>query len=304
MLDLTVIILTKNEEIHIKRCIESVQPIAREIIVVDSESTDRTIEIAEEAGASVYVHKWPGNQAAQFNWALDNVPISTEWILRLDADEYPSEELIKEIKNKLPQISPAVCGIMLPLKNVWMGKPLTRGGSKIRILRLFRTGKARYEARMMDEQMEVLEGEITSFEHPFVDDNLNNLSWWTNKHINYAIREAAELLDIEYNLSGKSNVENLENLSQDARHRRELKLKYAKQPLFWRAFAYFIYRYFVKGGIFEGKEGFLRHFLQGWWYRTLVDANIFQIKKNCGNDPDQIQKYLKTILETTNITEH
>lgn len=292
MLDITVIILTKNEAIHIKRCIDSVKQIAKEIIVIDSESTDKTVEIAKNAGASVYIHTWPGNQAAQFNWALDNIPISTEWILRLDADEYPSQELIDEIKTQLPNLSDEISGIMLPLKNVWMGKPLTHGGSKIRILRLFRTGKARYESRMMDEQMEILEGEITSFEHPFVDDNLNNLSWWTNKHINYAIREAAELLDIEYNLSGKSNTENLANLSEDARHRRELKLKYAKQPLFWRSFAYFIYRYFVKGGIFEGKESFLRHFLQGWWYRTLVDANIFQIKSICNNNPQKIKEHL------------
>lgn len=294
MLDLSVIVLTYNEEIHIKRCIDNVKAIAKDIVIIDSESTDKTVDIAKDAGASVYVHKWPGNQAAQFNWALDNVPISTEWILRLDADEYLTPELIEEIKLKLPNVPEGINGIMLPLKNVWMGKPLKHGGATIKILRLFRNGYGRYEPRMMDEQLEISEGEISEFEHPFADDNLNDLNWWTTKHLGYSNREAAELLDVEFNLSGRAADGNLSNLSPDARHRRELKLKYAKQPLFWRSFAYFIYRYFVKGGFLEGKEGFLRHFLQGWWYRTLVDAKIFEIKKACGNDAEKIRQYLKS----------
>ncbi|MDE7335891.1 MAG: glycosyltransferase family 2 protein [Muribaculaceae bacterium] len=292
--DITVIILTYNEEIHIGRCIESVKPIAKEIVVVDSESTDRTVEIAKNPGAEVYTHQWPGNQAAQFNWALDNVEISTEWILRLDADEYLTPELIEEIKQKLPNVPKGVNGIMLPLKNVWMGKPLKHGGATIKILRLFRNGYGRYEPRMMDEQLEISEGEISEFEHPFADDNLNDLNWWTTKHLGYSNREAAELLDVEYNLSGRAADGNLENLSKDARRRRELKLKYAKQPLFWRSFAYFVYRYVFKLGFLEGKVGFLRHFLQGWWYRTLVDAKIFEIKRACGNDPEKIRQYLKS----------
>lgn len=294
MLNLTVIILTKNEEIHIRRCIESVQQIAKQIIVVDSESTDRTVSIARDLGAEVYTHKWPGNQAAQFNWALDNIEIKGEWVFRLDADEYPTPELINEISLKLFTLPLNINGVMLPLKNVWMGKPLKFGGSSIRILRLFRNGKARYEERMMDEQLEILDGEIIAFENPFADDNLNNLGWWTSKHINYANREAIELIDLEYCLSHKTKNDNKNNLSKDARHRRELKIKYAKQPLFWRSFAYFLYRYFIKGGFLEGKEGFLRHFLQGWWYRTLVDAKIFEIKQKSGGDPQIIKEILKS----------
>ena len=183
---------------------------------------------------------------------------------------------------------------MLPLRNVWMGRPLKHGGATIKILRLFRNGFGRYEARMMDEQLEISNGGISEFQNPFVDDNLNDLNWWTNKHVGYSNREAAELLDIEFNLSGRSAKANLDNLSDAARHRRELKLKYAKQPLFLRSFAYFIYRYFFRLGFLDGKEGFLRHFLQGWWYRTLVDAKIFEIKKVCNNDPHKIREYLRT----------
>lgn len=292
MLDLTVIILTFNEQIHIERCIKSVKPIASRIVVIDSESTDNTGHLAVSLGAEVYVHPWPGNQAAQFNWALDNTGISTEWILRLDADEYPSAELTEELLRRLPAMDKDISAAMLPLRNVWMGHPLKYGGSKISILRLFRNGKGRYENRMMDEHIQIDSGRIIEFEHPFVDDNLNNLNWWTNKHVGYATREAAELLDIEFNISDSHDSNHLNSLSPEARRRRLRKLKYARQPLFWRSSAYFIYRYFLKGGFLEGKEGFLRHFLQGWWYRTLVDAKIFEIKKKGNNNPLAIKQIL------------
>ena len=82
-------------------------------------------------------------------------------------------------------------------------------------------------------------------------------------------------------------------ISGQAKAKRMMKHRYAKQPLFWRAFAYFCYRYFFKLGFTEGKEGFLWHFLQGWWYRTLVDAKVFEIKKACGNDKEKIRRHLK-----------
>ena len=114
MLDLTVIILTYNEEIHIRRCLENVCPIAKKVIVVDSPSTDRTQEICREFdNVEVVVHKYPGNQAEQFNWALDNLKIETEWILRLDADEYLMPELIEELREKLPKIDKDVAAFSL-----------------------------------------------------------------------------------------------------------------------------------------------------------------------------------------------
>ena len=102
-LDITVIILTFNEEIHIERCIRSVQSLARNIFVVDSFSTDRTVEIAESLGAKAVQHEFI-NHAQQFQWALDHLPIGTEWIMRLDADEYLTQELVQEIQNRLPRL--------------------------------------------------------------------------------------------------------------------------------------------------------------------------------------------------------
>lgn len=290
-MDISVIILTYNEELHIKRCIENIKNIASKIFVIDSNSTDNTATIAESLGATVIRHKWPGNQAEQFNWALENVDIKTEWVLRLDADEYLLPELINEIQDKLPNISKEITGITFKRRHIFMGRWIKRGTYPVMILRMFRKGKAICEQRLMDEHIELLEGKSITFENDFVDHNLNNISWWAEKHINYAVREAAELIDIEHNITKKNYDKR--NLSKNTLQKRELKNKYAKQPLFWRSFAYFCYRYFFKLGFLEGKEGFLWHFMQGWWYRTMVDAKIYEIKKECKNDKEKIVKYLK-----------
>ncbi|MDR2085662.1 MAG: glycosyltransferase family 2 protein [Dysgonamonadaceae bacterium] len=293
MLDLSVIILTYNEEIHIRRCIENIKTIAKEIFIVDSFSTDNTLEIAESLGAKVFQNKWENNYARQFNWALDNLPIQTQWILRLDADEYITSELICELQENLSNLPNSVTGIILPLKRIFLGKWIKKGTGLVTQMRIFKYGKARCEIRLMDEHIELLEGKAIQFNGAWVDDNLNSLSWWTNKHIGYAIREAIDLLDIEYDLTGSATTDSLKILSKEAINKRQTKHKYAQLALFWRAFYYFIYRYIFKLGFTEGKEGFLWHFLQGWWYRTLVDAKIFEIKKACGNDKKKIISYIK-----------
>lgn len=113
MLDITVIILTYNEEIHIHRCLENVKQFASKVYVVDCFSTDKTAEIAKESDAEVVEHEWPGNQAEQFNWALDTLKIDTGWILRLDADEYLLPELIEELQEKLPRMPESVSALSL-----------------------------------------------------------------------------------------------------------------------------------------------------------------------------------------------
>lgn len=291
MPDISVIILTFNEELHIKRCIESVNEIAKDIFIVDSFSNDNTTEIADSLGAKVFKNKWENNHAKQFNWALDNLPITTKWVLRLDADEYLTPELQKEIKEGLPHLTEDINGIVFKRRHIFLGKWIKRGTYPVKLLRLFKYKKAICEQRWMDEHIVLLEGEAVEFQNDFVDHNLNNLTWWTAKHIGYAIREAIDLLDIELGLIENKNAN--VKLSPQAAHKRQKKYRYARQPLFVRSFLYFIYRYIFKLGFLEGKEGFLWHFLQGWWYRTLVDAKIFEIKRTCGNDKEKIKSYLK-----------
>jgi hypothetical protein len=198
---------------------------------------------------------------------------------------------------------------------VFLGKTIKRGTGGIKMLRIFRYQKAVCEQRWMDEHIQLLEGRAVEFEHDFADHNLNNLGWWTQKHNGYAIREAIDLLDVELGLLGKEENRGQKSevgsqksevsdptsdlrppasgISEQAAAKRAKKHKYAKQPLFWRSFAYFIYRYFFKFGFTEGKEGFLWHFLQGWWNRTLVEAKIWEIKKACGTNTEKIKAYIK-----------
>jgi len=291
MLDISVIILTYNEEIHIRRCLENVKTFAKEIFVVDSFSKDKTVSIAEQMGARIYQNKWENNYAKQFNWALDNVPISTKWVLRLDADEYLYPDLIQELIEKTPALPVHITGVVFKRRHIFLNKWMKRGTYPVKLLRLFQYKKGVCEQRWMDEHILLQEGESSEFEHDFADHNLNIISWWTEKHNGYSIREAIDLLDIELGLLSTEST--YTNIGTQAADKRLKKLRYARQPLFWRSFAYFIYRYFFKLGFLEGKEGFLWHFLQGWWYRTLVDAKIYEIKKACGTDKEKIRAYIK-----------
>ena len=292
MLDLSVIILTKDEKLHIKRCLENVNQFAKKVYVVDCHSSDGTQTIARELGAEVIVHDWPGDQASQFNWAIDNINIDTEWILRLDADEYLLPELIAELKEKLPSIPDDVTGIFFNRRHIFLDQWMKGGIYPVKLLRTFRKGHGRYEQRLMDEHIVLSDGKSVEFENDFCDHNLNNISWFCKKHVDYAIREAAEMLDAEYNLSGHTTDDSA--FTKQAKEKRKKKESYSKKPLFWRSFAYFIYRYFLKGGWRDGKEGFLFAFIQGWWYRTLVDAKIYEIKKQCGNSPELIKDLLQS----------
>lgn len=293
MLDISIIILTFNEEKHIKRCIDNAKQFAKTIFIVDSFSTDGTVEIAKGLGAIVYQNKWENNYAKQFNWGLNNLHIKTEWVFRLDADEYLTNELILELHQKIPTIECDVSGVIFPLRRYFLNQYVRRGIGKMNLLRLFRFGKAQCEERWMDEHIKINEGKTLLFENAFCDHNLNNISWWTLKHNGYAIREAIDLLNVEYNFLPQEKNELTYSMSSDAAEKRKRKLKYAKMPLFWRSFFFFIYRYIFKLGFTEGKEAFLWHFLQGWWYRTLVDAKIYEIKKNCGSDVVKIKQYIK-----------
>lgn len=291
-INITVIILSYNEGLHITRCIKYIKRLSKNIILVDCHSTDGTQQLARSLGAEVIEHEWPGNQAAQFNWALDNLTIDSEWILRLDADEYLLPELIDEIRQKLPSLPEYVNGVVFKRRHIFLDKWMKGGIYPVKMLRLFRNGHGRYEQRMMDEHLKLFDGRAIEFDNDFCDHNLNNISWFCKKHVDYAIREAAEMLNTEYKLSGNAEIE--DGLAEQANMKHKKKQAYIKKPLFWRSFAYFIYRYFLKGAWRDGKEGFIFTFLQGWWYRTLVDVKIYEIKRQCGNDKEKIRALLKS----------
>jgi len=274
-MNISAIVLTYNEEIHIRRCIENLLAVAEEIFVIDCFSTDSTVNICKEyRQVHVMQHEWPGTQAEQFNWALNNCPVKTEWILRLDADEYLNPESLQKFKEIMSDITPETNALSFILVRYFLGKHIKHGTGTIRLVRMFRTGKACYENRLMDEHMLVQGGAIKDTDIEFIDNNLNNLEWWIMKHLNYARREARILQE-----QGHGECGNSQELGRHSRNKRRQKNIYARIPLFWRPFFYFCYRYFLRLGFLDGREGFLWHFMQGWWYRTLVDAQQFEKQK-------------------------
>lgn len=287
------IILTKNEEKHLERCIRSLEGVCDEIIVIDSFSTDRTCEIAEQMGAKVYQHPFE-NQAQQFNWGINNLPISANWIWRVDADEYVEELLKEKVLECLPQIPAEVNGIYVNKKIVFMGRPLFHGGwYPAPQIKLIRKGYGASENKWMDEHLIIFSGSTIAIDGDQTDENLNDLSWWTQKHNNYSNREAVNMLLMEYEMDDQEKKVVPKFWGTDAERKRWLKMKYVKAPLFVRPFINFILRYVFKAGFLDGKEGFIWHVLQGFWYRMLVDAKIYEIKKRFDFDAVRIKAYLK-----------
>ncbi len=269
-LPISIIILTFNEEINLPRCLKSIYKWVDEIIVVDSLSSDKTLEIAKKFRAKTYKHPFK-NQADQFNWALDNIKIKNDWIMRLDADEWVMSELWNELKERLSGTPDEVTGFYIKRRVYFMGRWIKHGGYyPTWILRLFRKGKAHSEEREMDEHIILSSGRAEKLKHDFVDENLSNLEWWTNKHNDFSTREVEAVL----------RERGAQYLRGQAGRKRWIKERmYLKLPMFFRAFLYFIYRYIIRLGFLDGKEGLIFHFLQGFWYRFLVDAKLYEIKK-------------------------
>lgn len=277
---LTVMILTFNEELHIARAIESVASISSRIVVIDSHSTDRTIEIARAKGAIVLQNKFV-TQAQQFQWALENVAVETPWIMRLDADEVISRELASEISTRLPELPTTVVGVHLRRRHVWMGRWVRHGGRyPVVMLRIWRTGCGRVEDRMMDEHVLVSGGETITFASDFSDENLNDIGFFIEKHNRYATREAIEIIDRRIGFLARDNDPGVHRKSAMTRTRHWIRDNFhARLPFTITAPAYFVWRYVFELGFLDGRTGLIYHFLQGYWYRFLVGAKVEELQQ-------------------------
>lgn len=299
-MSITAIILTYNEEKHVKRCIKSIIDCVERIVVVDSFSTDSTCQIAAQLGADIYKNKWV-NYAEQFNWALANCHIDTKWVMRIDADEYFTPELTMEIMTKIESVSSGVNGIVLNRRVYFMGKWIRYGGSyPIKLLRIWRTGYGSVERRWMDEHVKLSSGTEIQMKNDFIDENLNNLTWWINKQNNYACREVVDLLNFKYSLFDfESIADSYNTLSMTGQHKVKRWIKtniYQKSPLFLRGIFFYLYRYIWKLGFLDGIEGFVWQFMHVLWYRMLVDAKLLIVERKILNDYNNIKKHIKEEL--------
>lgn len=277
---IAVIILTFNESIHLPRALDHVRVFAREIVVVDSFSTDNTVSLAKAGGAQVLEHPFQ-NYARQFEWALENAPITSDWVMRLDADEVIEADLAEEIITKMPALPPDVVGINLNRKTIFQGRFIRYGGRfPLTLLRIWRRGKAHIEDRWMDEHMYLTEGRTVTFKGGFADHNLYDLTYWTAKHNHYASREALDALNQRLHLFEPQLALASASTAKQARIKRFLKESvYNRLPFEISATIFFLYRYVLRLGFLDGRQGLIYHMLQGFWYRFLVGAKLRELEQ-------------------------
>lgn len=280
MTDLSILILTGNEEKNIEKCLKSLAPLGANVFIVDSQSTDRTVEIARGLGATVFTRAWT-TYADQLNWGLENVGISTPWTMRMDADEEMTPDLVVAIQHFMQTAPSDVSGLYIRRRVYFMGRWIKHGGYyPTWLLRVFRTGQGVCETLFMDEHIVLREGRAISVKADIIDKNNKDLTFWTNKHNSYASREVLDILNKEKaSLSGTAQTGVLSGSvlgQQDSAKRWAKDNLYLRSPLFVRPFLYFIYRYFLKLGFLDGTQGLIFHFLQAFWYRFLVDAKLYE----------------------------
>jgi glycosyltransferase involved in cell wall biosynthesis len=264
--------LTYNEEKNLKAAIDSIKGISQRIIVVDSFSEDKTVELAKELGAEVIQNTFV-NQAQQYQDTLNIVEIKTPWTLRLDADERLSKEACNEIIELIKKDEPNINGVIIPFEVTFLGKKLRFGGIyPFRKMILYKTGKAFMEQRSMDEHLILKEGKTKTLRNISYHDDFKDLTAWIDKHNKYASREVLDYF-FEKNEFSKG-------LNSNAKFKRFIKYNiYFKLPMSLRSSSYFIYRYIFRVGFLDGKPGFIFAVLQAFWYRFLVDSKIYEAKR-------------------------
>ncbi|MBL0930394.1 MAG: glycosyltransferase family 2 protein [Alphaproteobacteria bacterium] len=273
MTPVSVVILTFNSEATIGATLQSLAGLTNDVHVVDSGSTDNTHDIVAASGAQLVHHPFE-NYGSQRNWAIANLPLRHEWQLHLDADERLTPELKAEIATLLAApVDSAISGFYVPRLVHFHERPLRHGGMyPIYHMRLFRTGKGRCEDRKYDQHFFV-EGGTRNLTHPMIDDIRLTLTEWTARHKRWADAEVDEIL----NPGGDGVIQ--AGSGDPVAEKRRARGWYYRAPLFLRAFLLFFYRYVVKLGFLDGKEGLIFYVLQTLWFRFLIDAKLYERRK-------------------------
>lgn len=289
------VILCYNEEPNIRHCLESVRDWC-DVFVVDSGSSDRTVDICREYTQDIFVHAY-SSHAAQWQWALDNLPLQSEWVLVLDSDFVVTDELKRQILNELPQVPPGVNGIYVRHRYVFGGGLIRFGGTKQFWLRIVRRGKVSADLSDLVDFRFVVEGETARFKGAVVEYNRHDddISTWIKKQDKFSLRLAVEE---ELRRCGMIEWNGVPRFfgNPDQRFMR-LRDLWQKLPLFVRPVLYFFYRYFLMLGLLDGRAGFLYHFLQGFWLRVVVDWKVMQLRQ-LGLSRDQLVELKERMFST------
>jgi glycosyltransferase involved in cell wall biosynthesis len=284
------VILTFNEEKHLPRLLDSIQSLNAPIFICDSGSTDETLRIARHYGAEVKYNAFD-NHPKQWHFALNNFDILTPWTIGLDADQIVLPELFEKLKSFRDETIPSeVSGIYFNRKNYFKGRWIKHGGYFPRyLLKMFRTGQGWSDLNENMDHRFIVSGETVIWKDGLIkEENLkeNEISFWISKHNRYSDLVAREEMERLENLRTQTLKPNL--LGSPDERIAWFKKRWWNMPLFVRPFIYFFYRYILKLGILDGKEGLIFHFLQALWFRFVVDVKIMELKQN--NHRQQLRK--------------
>lgn len=279
MTDFSFIILSFNEELHLPRLLNSLRELKAPVFLIDSGSTDATLQIAAEFGATVLSHPFE-NHPKQWDWALKNAPVTTPWVIGLDSDHIISPELFVRLKNFRSQDVPeGISGIYFNRKNYFKGRWIRHGGYFPRyLLKMFRKSDGSSDLNENMDHRFLVSGRTIIWKDGYLyEENLkeNSISFWIAKHNRYSDLVARE----EIERREKLRVQSVKPAFWGNPDQRIawLKKKWWNFPLFLRPFIYFFYRYIIQLGILDGREGLIFHFLQGFWFRMVVDIKIAEL---------------------------
>jgi glycosyltransferase involved in cell wall biosynthesis len=198
MSNITALIITLNEEMHLERCINNIKDLVSDIVIIDSFSNDKTIQIAAKLNIKLIQNKFI-NHAQQFNFGLSQLSKDAKWVLKIDADEILTKELIAEIKEKLPKLDKDINGVYIKRRLFFQNKIIKYGRlSPVKLLRLFRFQKGFSDNRWVDEKI-IIEGKSSIFNEYMIDYNLKSINYWIQKHNQYSSNEALNFLLLKYN---------------------------------------------------------------------------------------------------------
>jgi len=266
----TAIVLAHNEERNLPACLESMTAWVEELFVVDSGSTDSTVAIARAWGARVVEHPFE-HYGAQRNWALASLPITTPWVLNLDADERVTPELRAAIQEATTRSDGSIAGYLVARRTVFMGRWIRHGGHyPVWHLRLFRSGRGRCEDRQYDQHFFV-DGRVEKLRGDLIDVFTSDVTTFIRRHLRWAQLEAQE-----QSTGGEGRIAGRLLGGSPIERRRWFREVYGRLPLFVRPALYFVYRYIIRLGFLDGAEGLVFHLLQAFWYRFLVDAIMYE----------------------------
>jgi glycosyltransferase involved in cell wall biosynthesis len=284
-LPVSAIVLTFNEERNLRACLESLAGWVTEIFVVDSGSTDGTLQIARELGAKVVTHAFE-THTRQWRWALGELPLRTDWVIGLDADQRVSPELCEAIHEAFASggRAEACAGLFLNRRQVFRGRWIKYGGYYPKyLLKMFRREAVSLDdGDLVDHHFHVT-GRLERLGGDLIEDNRNEarIFDWIEKHNRYARLQAKQEL-LRLGVGPRPRLWG----SPDERTA-WMKSCWSRLPLYLRPVGYFFYRYVLRLGFLDGKEGFVFHFMQAFWYRLLVDINRDEQTRAAASAPPQ-----------------